>query len=147
MHSNGTLTPLDARYVYTLSLSIHFLKMMRYTNMDEKILCSLADLRNARRLLTPPPHPHLPRIQILSISCSFWGNLTTSCVAPPPKVWRTQHLGNPGSATDLMLALHLTKYFLIYTPIHFLFFAFYKSTHFKNSWCPRTNAGICTRCT
>ena len=75
MHSNGPLpldAPLDARCVYTLSLSIHFLKMMRYKNMDEKILCSFADLRNARR--------------------------------------------------HLMLALHLTKYFLIYTPIHFLFF-------------------------
>ena len=53
----------------------------------------VADLRGARG--TPP------RFQILSISCSFWENLSKSynCMLAPPGELTPPPRGNPGSAT------------------------------------------------
>ena len=42
----------------------------------------MADLRGARGTRAPPG------VQILSISCSFWGNLAKSYVGAPPGSWR-----------------------------------------------------------
>ena len=43
---------------------------------------SLADLRGGARGM------RAPGVQILSISCSFWGNLAKSYVGAPPPPWR-----------------------------------------------------------
>ena len=40
-------------------------------------------------------------VQILSISCSFWGNLAKSYVGAPPGELAPPPRGNPGSATGL----------------------------------------------
>ena len=49
---------------------------------SDRSIISGADLRGARGTPAPPPPPW---VQILSISCSFWGNLAHLCVGPP---WR-----------------------------------------------------------
>ena len=41
---------------------------------------------------------HVPQVQILSISCSFWENLANLCVGAPPGLVPPPR-GNPGSAT------------------------------------------------
>ena len=63
--------------------------------MNKICIVTVADLHSKSLDVRSP----LPRVQILSISCSFWGNLAKSYVgallgelAPPPK-------GNPASAT------------------------------------------------
>ena len=57
---------------------------------------AVADLRGARGTLAP-------RVQILSISCSFWENLAKSYVGAPPGELALPHRGNPGSATGRCL--------------------------------------------
>ena len=68
-----------------------FLKMC-YLKLADKILSSVANLHS--KILDVPP-----RVQILSISCSFWENLAKSYVGTPPPRVGAPTLGKPGSDT------------------------------------------------
>ena len=90
--------PKECKKLRKIWANIRFCQNFKGTKMHEieqnraGARQAVADL-HSKILDVPPP----PRVQILSISCSFWENLTKSYVGPP-EGWRPPR-GYPASAT------------------------------------------------
>ena len=129
---------------FFFSTSSGILSISRSSNHPTFVLCTVADL-HSKFWTRPPP------VQILSISCSFGGNLAKSYVAPPwrvgapllgeildPPLYRDSHLGK----TQIILQnLLLVSQFLF---LHLDLYLF--SVAHANRYQPRGSEENCWEC-